>query len=81
MKLKRKPEERCYRCGDRVEWNDDTIWQLTRIDPHTRIQRPITSDEQEDARRRREREPRLHLSTLGFYLACVCDECADAGKE
>jgi hypothetical protein len=80
MRWKRKLGQQlsCYRCGRGVAWRDDTSWLLTRVDPHTHVQRPVTLDEMDDARRRHELDGSLRLRDAGIYLAPICHVCAEA---
>jgi hypothetical protein len=83
MTLRRRKaaaHEPCYRCGRPVDpAKPETVFLLTRIDPHTRIQRPLSADEAADIKRRKREDPTLRLWDLGYFLSTVCEEChADA---
>jgi len=60
------------RCGRGVEEDEKALYQLTRIDPHTKLERPVTPEEMEFIRGKSFQETR----PLGYMVGVMCTTCA-----
>jgi hypothetical protein len=71
MKSQPAYKDTCWRCG--VLHNEDEIlFMVTRLDPHTRILRPVTHDEKVDM-------PKdfKEAHNFGYRVSALCLDCAN----
>ncbi len=60
----------CWRCGG-LRDDDDLLVMITRLDPHTRVLRPVTDEEVADMP-----DDFKEAHNFGYRASSICIDCA-----
>jgi hypothetical protein len=70
MKTQPAYKDTCWYCGV-LHDNENVIFMLTRLDPHTRVMRPVTHDEKVEMP-----EDFKEAHNYGYRVSALCLDCA-----
>jgi hypothetical protein len=76
--LRRRCDWSCVDCGGVLD-DEQALFLLTRIDPHSHVERRLTDAERENVERKMDEGRNLReLGRFGFGFGSVCRDCQEA---